>query len=116
MPGRAPQGPPAPQRVPPTPTKPDAVWGAHGQRNGSWEEPHTPGWPEREVPGWPESGPGLWPAKPKPAGPAGGWPDDIGEWGGPKPPQNAPLGKQLPKEMVWNSKQFRLVIFCFKQP
>lgn len=111
MPGRgAPQGPPAgPQRIPPTPTKPDAVWGAHGQRNGSWEEPHTPGWPDREVPGWPESSvPVLWPApKPKPSGPAGAWPDDIGEWGGSKPPQSMPHGKQLPKEAVWGSKQFR---------
>ncbi|XP_026317598.1 protein Gawky isoform X5 [Hyposmocoma kahamanoa] len=114
MPGRgAPQGPPAgPQRIPPTPTKPDAVWGAHGQRNGSWEEPHTPGWPDREVPGWPEASvPVLWPApKPKPSGPAGAWPDDIGEWGGPKPPQSVPLGKQLPKEAVWNSKQFRYLV------
>ncbi|KAJ2946151.1 hypothetical protein O0L34_g5083 [Tuta absoluta] len=115
MAGRGgPAGPPAPARVPPTPTKPDAVWGAHGQRNGSWEEPHTPGWPERDVPGWPDAagGPGLWPGvpKPKPSGPAGGWPDDIGEWGGPKPPQSAPLGKQLPKEMVWSSKQFRYLV------
>lgn len=101
-------GPPAPQRIPPTPTKPDAVWGAHGQRNGSWEEPHGAGagWQERE-PGWPEAAPALWPGqKPKQAGP-GGWPEDIGEWGGPKPPQGGPLGKQLPKELVWGSKQFR---------
>ncbi|XP_049868969.1 protein Gawky isoform X2 [Pectinophora gossypiella] len=107
-----PPGPPQPQRLPPTPSKPDAVWGAHAQRNGSWEEPHTPGWPDRDVPGWPDaSAPGLWPVpKPKPAGPGGGWPDDIGEWGGPKPPQSAPLGKQLPKEMVWNSKQFRYLV------
>lgn len=103
---RGPQGPPAPQRIQPTPTKPDGVWG-HGQRNGSWEEPHTPGWQEREA-GWPDaSGPGLWPGqKPKQAGP-GGWPDDIGEWSGPKPPQGGPLGKQLPKEIIWSSKQFR---------
>lgn len=109
MQGRgAPQVPPV-QRIPPTPTKPDAVWSAHTQRNGSWEEPHTPGWPDREVAGWPDaSGPGLWPVpKPKPACPVGGWPDDIGEWGGPKLPQSGPLGKQIPKEMVWNSKQFR---------
>ncbi|XP_068632111.1 protein Gawky isoform X2 [Battus philenor] len=113
MAGRgAPQGPPAPQRIPPTPTKPDAVWGAHTQRNGSWEEPHTPGWPDREVAGWPDAtGPGLWPVpKPKPACPSGGWPDDIGEWGGPKLPQSGPLGKQIPKEMVWNSKQFRYLV------
>ncbi|CAH2037775.1 unnamed protein product, partial [Iphiclides podalirius] len=113
MAGRgAPQGPPAPQRIPPTPTKPDAVWGAHSQRNGSWEEPHTPGWPDREVAGWPDAtGPGLWPApKPKPTGPGGGWPDDIGEWGGPKLPQSGPLGKQIPKELLWNSKQFRYLV------
>lgn len=105
---RGPQGPPGPQRMPPTPTKPDAVWGAHGQRNGSWEEPHAPAWPERDAPTWPDaSGPALWAVpKQKPSGPSGAWPDDIGEWGGPKPPQG-PLGKQLPKEMVWNSKQFR---------
>ncbi|CAH0397998.1 unnamed protein product [Chilo suppressalis] len=109
----APQGPPAPQRIPPTPTKPDAVWGAHGQRNGSWEEPHAPTWPDRDGSAWPDpSGPALWPVppKPKPTGPGGGWPDDIGEWGGPKPPQAGPLGKQLPKEMVWNSKQFRFLV------
>lgn len=108
----APQGPQPPQRIPPTPTKPDAVWGAHAQRNGSWEDPHTPAWPDREVPVWPEpSNPGLWPVpKPKP-NPAGGWPDDIGEWGGPKPPQSGgPLGKQIPKEMLWNSKQFRFLV------
>ncbi|GBP38396.1 Protein Gawky [Eumeta japonica] len=104
-----PQGPPAPTRLQPAPTKPDAVWGAHPPRNGSWEEQHTPAWPERDVPAWPDaSGPALWPApKPKP-GPAG-WPDDIGEWGGPKPPQAAPM-KQLSKEMVWNSKQFRFLV------
>lgn len=110
--GRAgPQGPPATARIPPTPTKPDAVWGSHGQRNGSWEEPHTPAWPERDAPAWPDaSGPGLWPVpKPKPSGPTAGWPDDIGEWGGPKPPQGGSLGKQLPKEVVWSSKQFRYV-------
>lgn len=104
--GRGPQGPP-PARVPPTPTKPDAgVWG-HGQRNGSWDEAHTPSWEQRE-PGWADpGGPGLWPGqKPKPTGP-GGWPDDIGEWGGPKPPQGGMSAKQLPKELVWNSKQFR---------
>lgn len=114
MTGRGgPQGPPAPQRIPPTPTKPDTVWGAHAQRNGSWEEPHSGGgWPEREAPTWPDaSGPGLWPVpKSKPTGPAGGWPDDIGEWGGPKPPQQQSLAKQLPKEMVWNSKQFRFLV------
>ncbi|KAM3964506.1 LOW QUALITY PROTEIN: trinucleotide repeat containing adaptor protein gawky [Aphomia sociella] len=115
MAGRgAPQGPPVQQRVPPTPTKPDGgVWGAHVQRNGTWEEPHVPGWPEREAPAWPEAagGPGLWSVpKPKPNGP-GGWPEDIGEWGGPKPPQaGGPLGKQLPKEFVWSSKQFRLLV------
>ncbi|XP_045771853.1 protein Gawky isoform X3 [Maniola jurtina] len=108
----APQGPPASQRIAPAPTKPDAVWGAHSQRNGSWEEPHATGWGERDVPAWPDaSGPALWPVpKPKPSGPAA-WPDDIGEWGGPKPPQSAmPHGKQLPKEMVWNSKQFRYLV------
>ncbi|XP_045497250.1 protein Gawky isoform X2 [Colias croceus] len=107
----APQGPPAPQRIPPTPTKPDAVWGTHSQRNGSWEEPHA-GWPDRDVPAWSDtSGPGLWPVpKPKPAGPTGGWPDDIAEWGGPKPPQSGSIGKQLTKEMVWNSKQFRFLL------
>nr|XP_021192505.2 protein Gawky isoform X1 [Helicoverpa armigera]XP_021192521.2 protein Gawky isoform X1 [Helicoverpa armigera]XP_049699497.1 protein Gawky isoform X1 [Helicoverpa armigera] len=112
MAARGPQGPPGPQRMPPTPTKPDAVWGAHGQRNGSWEEPHTPAWPDRDAPAWPDaSGPALWPVpKPKPAGPGTAWPDDIGEWGGPKPPQGGPLGKQLPKEMVWNSKQFRFLV------
>ncbi|XP_028161635.1 protein Gawky isoform X6 [Ostrinia furnacalis] len=113
MAGRgATQGPPAPQRIPPTPTKPDAVWGAHAQRNGSWEEPHAPGWPERDASAWPDqSGPALWPVpKPKPTGPGGGWPDDIGEWGGPKPPQAGPLGKQLPKEVIWNSKQFRFLV------
>ncbi|XP_013169228.1 PREDICTED: protein Gawky [Papilio xuthus] len=112
MQGRgAPQGPPV-QRIPPTPTKPDAVWSAHTQRNGSWDEPHTPGWPDRDVAGWPDaSGPGLWPVpKPKPTGPGGGWPDDIGEWGGPKLPQSTPLGKQIPKEVVWNSKQFRYLV------
>ncbi|VVD04511.1 unnamed protein product [Leptidea sinapis] len=105
-----PQGPPASQRIPPTPTKPDGVWG-HSQRNGSWEEPPT-GWPDRDVPAWPDaSAPGLWPVpKPKPAGPSGGWPDDIGEWGGPKPPQGGPIGKQLPKEMLWNSKPFRYLV------
>lgn len=112
MAGRgAPQGPPVAQRIPPTPTKPDGgVWGAHGQRNGTWEEAHGPGWTERDAPGWPDAatGPALWSVpKPKPAGP-GGWPDDIGEWGGPKPPQSGgPLGKQLSKELIWNSKQFR---------
>ncbi|XP_073945094.1 trinucleotide repeat containing adaptor protein gawky isoform X3 [Choristoneura fumiferana] len=108
----APQGPQPPQRIPPTPTKPDAVWGAHAQRNGSWEDPHTPAWPDREVPAWAEpSNPGLWPVpKPKP-NPAGGWPDDISEWGGPKPPQSGgALGKQIPKEMLWNSKQFRFLV------
>ncbi|KAG6450365.1 protein Gawky [Manduca sexta] len=107
-----PQGPPAPTRIPPTPTKPDAVWGAHPQRNGSWEEPHAPAWPDRDAPAWPDaSGQGLWPVpKPKPSGPSGGWPDDIGEWGGPKPPQGGPLAKQLPKEVVWNSKQFRFLV------
>ncbi|KAL4709857.1 hypothetical protein ACJJTC_003820 [Scirpophaga incertulas] len=106
----APQGPPAPQRIPPTPSKPDNVWG-HGQRNGSWEEPHAPGWPEREGSAWPDpSVPTLWQMpKPKPSGPGGGWPDDIGEWGGPKPPQG-PLGKQPSKEMVWHSKQFKLLV------
>ncbi|XP_041978299.1 protein Gawky isoform X2 [Aricia agestis] len=108
---RAPQGPPAPQRMPPTPTKPDAVW-SHSQRNGSWEEPHTPGWPDRDVPAWPDAaGPGMWNMqKPKPSGPTGGWPDDINEWGGPKPPQMGGLGKQWTKEMVWNSKQFRYLV------
>ncbi|XP_037965138.1 protein Gawky isoform X2 [Plutella xylostella] len=105
---RPPPGPPAPR--PPAPNKPDAVWGAHGQRNGSWEEPHTPAWPERDVPAWPDAaGPALWPKPNKPAGP-GGWPDDIGEWGGPKPPQGGSIGKQIPKEMLWNSKQFRFLI------
>lgn len=106
-----PQGPPTQSRIPPTPTKPDAVWGSHSQRNGSWEEPHAPAWPDRDGPAWPDaSGPGLWPVpKPKPSGPAGGWPDDIGEWGGPKPPQGS-LAKQLPKEVIWNSKQFRFLV------
>ncbi|CAH0719509.1 unnamed protein product, partial [Brenthis ino] len=103
-----PQGPPAPQRIAPAPTKPDAVWGAHSQRNGSWEEPHA-GWGERDVSGWPDvTGPTLWPV-PKKA-PTAAWPDDIGEWGGPKPPQSGSIGKQLPKEMVWNSKQFRYLV------
>ncbi|XP_039753809.1 protein Gawky isoform X2 [Pararge aegeria] len=109
----APQGPPASQRIAPAPTKPDAVWGTHSQRNGSWEEPHSTGWGgERDVPTWPDaSGPALWPVpKPKPSGPTA-WPDDIGEWGGPKPPQSGlPHGKQLPKEMLWNSKQFRYLV------
>ncbi|XP_063380827.1 protein Gawky isoform X3 [Cydia fagiglandana] len=113
MAGRgAPAGPQPPQRIPPTPTKPDGVWGAHGQRNGSWEDPHTPAWPDRDVPAWPDaSNPGLWPVpKPKP-NPGGGWPEDIGEWPGPKPPQGGgPLGKQIPKEMLWNSKQFRFLV------
>lgn len=109
-----PQGPPTQSRIPPTPTKPDAVWGSHSQRNGSWEEPHAPAWPDRDGPAWPDaSGPGLWPVpKPKPSGPAGGWPDDIGEWGGPKPPQGS-LAKQLPKEVIWNSKQFRSVLYTY---
>lgn len=103
-----PQGPPVQQRIAPAPSKPDAVWGAHSQRNGSWEEPHA-GWGEREVTGWPDvTGPALWPVQKK--APTATWPDDIGEWGGPKPPQSGSLGKQLPKEMVWNSKQFRFVL------
>lgn len=111
MPGRGgPQGPPSQQRMPPTPTKPDAVWGAHSQRNGSWEDPHTPSWNDRDVGGWPDAGgPGLWP-KHKPSGPGGAWPDDIGEWGGPKHPPGGPLTKQWPKELVWNSKQFRYLV------
>lgn len=111
MSGRGgPQGPPAPQRMPPTPTKPDAVWGAHPPRNGSWEEPHTPGWPERDVGGWPDAGgPGLWPAKHK-SGPGAAWPDDIGEWGGPKHAAGGPFSKQLPKEMLWSTKQFRYLV------
>ncbi|XP_013199683.1 protein Gawky isoform X1 [Amyelois transitella] len=113
MAGRgAPQGPPVAQRIPPTPTKPDGVWGAHGQRNGTWEEPHAPGWPERDAnPGWPDAaaGPALWSVPKQKPGP-GGWPDDIGEWGGPKPPQSGPLGKQIPKELIWNSKQFRVLV------
>ncbi|XP_022121163.2 protein Gawky isoform X1 [Pieris rapae] len=107
----APQGPPAPSRIPPTPSKPEGVWATHSQRNGSWEESHA-GWPDRDVPSWSDSSaPGLWPVpKPKPAGPAGAWPDDIAEWGGPKPPQGGSIGKQLTKEMVWNSKQFRILL------
>lgn len=109
MPGR-PQGPPAQARVPPTPTKPDAVWSAHAQRNnGSWEEPHTPGWTDRVEPGWEAAGPGLWPP-PKPKAGPGVWTDDIGEWGGPKPPQSGSIGKQIPKDMLWNSKQFRFLV------
>lgn len=112
MAGMRPGAAPPPARLPPTAAKPDAgaVWGAHQQRNGSWEEPHAPGWPaDRDQGPWPEAaGPPLWPAqKPKPVGPNSGWPEDIGEWGGPKPPQQGPHGKQLPKELVWNSKQFR---------
>ncbi|XP_050346253.1 protein Gawky isoform X2 [Nymphalis io] len=109
----APQGAPPPQRIAPAPTKPDAVWGVHSQRNGSWEDSHgAAAWGERDVSGWPDvTGPALWPVpKPKPSGPAAAWPDDIGEWGGPKPPQSGALGKQLPKEMVWNSKQFRYLV------
>lgn len=108
MGGRGPQGPP-PQRAPPAQGKPDTVWGAHPQRNGGWEEPHTPVWPDRDVGGWPDSaGPGLWPAKPKQSGPGGTWTEEIGEWGGSKQP---PLGKQqLSKEMIWSSKQFRCLV------
>ncbi|XP_032519907.2 protein Gawky [Danaus plexippus] len=107
----APQGPPPSQRMAPAPTKPDGVWAAHAQRNGPWEESH--GWGERDVHcSWQDpSGPTLWPVpKPKPSGPAAAWPDDIGEWGGPKPPPSGALGKQLPKEVVWNSKQFRYLV------
>lgn len=113
VPRGAPQGPPASQRIAPAPTKPDAVWGTHSQRNGSWDEPHPTGWGERDVPAWPDaSAPNtLWPVpKPKPTGPAA-WPDDIGEWGGPKLPQSGLThSKQMPKEMLWNTKQFRLVV------
>ncbi|XP_018569055.1 protein Gawky isoform X3 [Anoplophora glabripennis] len=71
--------------------KPDgSVWG-HG-RNGSWDEvgPGT---------GWEETGP--W-TKQKMPGPL--WDTDL-DWGHKQP--NKP---QLTKEIVWNSKQFRMLV------
>lgn len=82
-------GPPgmAPSRL-----KPDgSVWG-HG-RNGSWDE---------TGPAWEETG--AWP-KQKAMGGGPLWDNDM-DWGhkqgGPK--------QQLTKEMVWNSKQFRMLV------
>lgn len=71
--------------------KPDgSVWG-HG-RNGSWDEvgPST---------GWEETGP--W-TKQKMPGPL--WDTDL-DWGHKQP--NKP---QLTKDIVWNSKQFRMLV------
>lgn len=102
-----------PNRMPgvvPNPMKPDAMWG-HPHRNGSWEDGtgHAGNW---EKDNWNESQMnqgGTWPGGPKSkpmGGPGGSWDSDMGDWcGGPKPP-----AKLLPKDMVWNSKQFRLLV------
>lgn len=70
--------------------KPDgSVWG-HG-RNGSWDE---------AGPQWDESGP--WPKQKTMGAPL--WDNDI-DWNhkpGPKQP--------LTKDIVWNSKQFRMLV------
>lgn len=72
--------------------KPDnAVWN-HG-RNGSWDEIGS------QPVGWDE--PGSW-AKPKMPTPL--WDNEL-DWG--HKPANKP---QLTKEMVWNSKQFRMLV------
>ncbi|GJQ80904.1 hypothetical protein Trydic_g4721 [Trypoxylus dichotomus] len=67
-----------------------SVWGAHG-RNGSWDD---------AGPAWDESGP--WPKQKAIPGPI--W-DNDGDWihkQGPKQP--------FTKEMIWNSKQFRVLV------
>lgn len=82
-------GPPG---MPQTRIKPDgSVWGGHG-RNGAWEE---------TGPAWDDGG-GPW-GKQKPMG-APLWENEM-DWNhkqGPKPP--------LTKEMVWNSKPFRMLV------
>lgn len=80
-------GPPgmAPSRL-----KPDgSVWG-HG-RNGSWDE---------AGPGWDEAA--AWPKQKAMGGPL--WDNDM-DWNHKQGPK-----QQLTKEMVWNSKQFRMLV------
>ncbi|CAB3361831.1 Hypothetical predicted protein [Cloeon dipterum] len=96
--------------------KPDvAMWG-HPQRNGSWDGPQGPhdgpsGWGDdsaaAKMGGWNEPNmmaQGSW-GGPKPKM---GWGDtsdvDPSSWGHPKPGP-----KPLTKDMIWASKQFRLM-------
>lgn len=110
-----------PNRMPgvaPNPMKPDAMWGHH-HRNGSWEDSsgHSGNWEKDSANSWNE-GPmnqaGWVGSKTKPMGVPGGgsWDADMGDWrGGPKPPVSGPsAAKLLPKDMIWNSKQFRLLV------
>ncbi|XP_059475885.1 protein Gawky isoform X3 [Neocloeon triangulifer] len=97
--------------------KPDVPMWGHPQRNGSWDGPQGPhdgpgGWgDESSKMGWNDQNmmpQGSWGGlKPKnPMG--GGWGDgtevDPSSWGHPKPGP-----KPLTKDMIWASKQFRLM-------
>lgn len=93
-----------PPGMPGSRLKPEgAVWGSRGN-NGSWEEGggHA-GWEEGVGAKWPE-GAASW-AKTKSAGigtPL--WDSDMDSWGHKQGP------KQLTKDVIWNSKQFRVLV------
>lgn len=106
-----------PNRMPgvaPNQIKPDGMWG-HPHRNGSWEDSltHPTNWEKESANSWNE-GPmnqAAWMgSKTKQGAPGGPWDPDICDWRGPKPQAVSASAKLMPKDMIWNSKQFRALV------